>query len=233
LLKIDTSKNSIYMRNLLLTTVFMVSVIVGLKAENITSLSDFHEVSVFGKLQVRLIQSDTMAIELKDAYEITHEVKNGVLFIKRTNKLTQPIETIINVYYKDINSINASGGAKIINRGEILTSTLNINAKTGTEIDIIVNVDSVNLVAKRNAMVYLTGSAQLLNTKLCLGSHLRTNKLKNENARVVLRGGSAEISATGNLTARACCKGILRYNKSVQKVDIKESMGGTSEILQE
>lgn len=216
---------------LLITMVFMA--IMGLKAETLEWVDDFQMISVFGKLQVRLIKSDSSAIEIKEAFEISHEVKNGILYIKRTNNLTQPIETTINVYYKDINRIKAAGGAKIFNRGIIEVHTLNILTKTGTEIDLVVKCDSVNLSAKRNAMVFLSGSSPLLNARLCFGSHLQTNKLVNQNSNVLLRGGSAEMSATGKITAKVSLGGILRYNKSVTQTEIKESMGGNAEVLQE
>ena len=156
-----------------------------------------------------------------------------MLKIKLLTEFPPEIKVNITVKFQQINYLKAGGGTKIYNRGAINSGFFNIEAKSGCELDLLVNIDSAQVKVNKGAFVRLTGESRFLQLKTTTGGDFRSTNMTNKIMVAVLNGGTAEIKCSEYLDAIVRFRASLKFVEQPKKIKRKERFGGTISKLED
>lgn len=114
------------------------------------NLGDFDEVKVFDKITVKLIAANEnkLSITGSRADEVEAVNKNGELKIRMPfPKLLSGDAIVVQLYFKNLESISVSEGSYVSSESDLKQTSLDLNAKSGGEINLAIEVDKVNVKA--------------------------------------------------------------------------------------
>ena len=194
-------------------------------------LGDFDEVKVFDKLNVKLIASTENKISISGNRENEVEVvtKNGELKLRMPfPQLLAGEDISIELYYKNIESIEASEGSRVTSDELFKQTQININAKSGAEISLILDVAKASIRAVSGGIIKLSGSAVNQDVTIASGGILNAEELHSSQTTVtVSAGGSADVYATLLVDAKVNAGGSITIYGKPKKVNQKTVIGGT------
>lgn len=194
-------------------------------------LGDFDEVKVFDKLNVKLIASTENKISISGNRENEVEVvtKNGELKLRMPfPQLLAGEDISIELYYKNIESIEASEGSRVTSDELFKQTQININAKSGAEISLILDVAKASIRAVSGGIIKLSGSAVNQDVTIASGGILNAEELHTSQTTVtVSAGGSADVYATLLVDAKVNAGGSITIYGKPKKVNQKTVIGGT------
>jgi hypothetical protein len=196
-----------------------------------TKIGSFNRIEVFGKINVRLQKSNNDSLFINsgsfDVEKVTYIIENGVLKIKLLSEFPPEIKVDITVDFQQINSLKAGGGTKIYNRGVIDSKKFVIDAKSGCELDLAVDIDSVKVKVNKGAFVRLTGKNRFMQLKTATGGDFRSTNMESKIVVAVLNGGTAEIKCSEHLDATVRYGASLKFVEPPKQIKRKERLGGT------
>ena len=202
-----------------------------------TKINSFNKIEVFGRINVRLEKSDNDSIFIKsgtfDINKIKYSIEDSVLKIKLLSKLPKSNKVNITIQFQEMESLKVGAGVIIYNRGTIESKFLKISAKSGSEVELLVNIDSLDVKVIEKAFVRLTGINNYMVLKTSTKGDFRSTDMTNKITIAKLNGGSAEISVDYFLDATVRNGASLKYVKQPKKIKRKEKLGGKIEILEE
>ena len=171
----------------------------------------FNEIKVFDLIEVNLIKSDQNRILIKgpQADDIRFVNRNGVLKLRmQLEKKFQGEDTLIEVYYTDLDVIDGNEGAKIVCNELVNQHMLELRTQEGARIRIGMNVDHVDIRAVTGGIIEASGLAKSQAIVLNTGGIFEGRELRTSDSSVrISAGGEAELHAS-------------------DKVDIKVKAGG-------
>lgn len=205
-------------------------------ASEFKPLSPFSKIDILGRVEVRLVKSDTNKITIKpgkfDVSKVSYSIEDDELKIKLLKGLPDAIKVNIEVFYNEVSQITLGGGAKLYNRGTLEANKLEIFSKSGSNVDLLIYADSVNVKLKRGAFVRLSGESNYVYVKTASGADYRATELENKTTEAVLNGGSAEVNTKGFIDATVRFGATLKYTQQPEKIKKKEQLGGEISILE-
>lgn len=200
------------------------------------AVSGFQGLSVSSGIDVYLTQgsSEKLTFDVKgvDEDEVKSEVRNGVLKLyidRRGTNWNWGRNTYVKAYltFRQLNNIQASGGADVIGQGTLSFNDLNVEAGGGSDVTLALKADKLNASASGGADLKLDGSARTLNANGSGGSDLDARKLTVEICNANSSGGSdVYVNATRELTMKAS-GGSDVYYYGPAKVLAKSESGGS------
>jgi hypothetical protein len=193
------------------------------------NVSSFTKINISGKLNVRLEKSDSNYISVKskeiNIKNIKYSIKNNTLNIK-TTKLTKKENAEVTIGFKSITSIKISSGAKAYNYGAIESRHLDIIGKLGSDLDLLIKVDTLNIKVSQDAFVRLRGEAKYANIQTSLGGDIMADDLENRIAKVLLTGGSVYVNTSDFLDANVKNGAELKFKTQPKQIKKKTSFNG-------
>lgn len=202
-----------------------------------TKVEKFNQVEIFGKLNVRLEKSESDSLFIQsgnfDVSKVSYTVKDSVLIIKLLSEFPPSIKVNVTVNFQQLGGLKAGGGAKVYNKGSIESDVFNLFAKSGCELDLLVNVDSANIKISKGAFLRLTGENRYLNLKITSGGDFRSTKMTNSEMVAILNGGTAEIQCSKFLDATVRMGATLKFVEQPNKIKRKEKFGGKISKLED
>ncbi len=228
------------MRTLKLMIVTTVAVFINVNiicSQVAARIGSFNKVEVFGRVNVRLEKSkhDSLFINSgsSDVEQVKYIIKNGTLIVKLLSELANAPKVNVTIQFSQLDYLEVGGGAKIYNRGAIESEVFTLLGKSGCELDLLVDVDSINVKVNKGAFVRLTGKNKFMQLRTATGGDFRSTKMDNTTTVAVLNGGTAEIKCSDFLDATVRYGGSLKYVEKPKKVKKNEQMGGTIEKLED
>jgi hypothetical protein len=201
------------------------------------NLEAFNQLYVFGKIEVRLEPGETPGIELEsgdfDVEKVKFEVKDSVLELKLTYEFPASIKVKATVYYTHLSIISANVGAKIYNKGAIESDCIELVAKSGCDLDLLIEADSVDATVNKGAFIRLSGSAKALNLKTATGGDFRSNAMSSKFVYAKMRGGTAEVSVSELLIADVRLGASLKYLEKPKMIEQTVKLKGSIGILED
>jgi len=195
------------------------------------NLGDFDEVKVFDKINVKLISSSENKVVITGdrADEVETVNKNGELKIRMPfPQLLSGNNIVVKLYFKDIESISASEGSYVSSETEFKQTILNLNSKSGAEINIDINVDKVNVKANAGGIIELSGKATNQDVVITSGGILKAKDLHTTQTSIsVSAGGNAEIQATTLVDAKVKAGGSVYIYGKPKQINKEVFIGGT------
>ena len=156
------------------------------------NLGDFDEVKVFDKINVKLISGSENKIVItgKRADEVETVNKNGELKIRMPfPKLLSGDDITVKLYFKRIESISASEGSYVSSEKTFKQTSIDLNSNAGSEINIDLDVDKVNVKANSGGIIELSGKAINQNVVITSGGILKASELHTSQTSISVSAG--------------------------------------------
>ncbi|SFE40094.1 head GIN domain-containing protein [Spirosoma endophyticum] len=203
------------------------------------TVSGFTGLSVSSGIDVYLTQgnSEKLTFDVKgvDEDRVISEVKNGVLklYIERKGfsgwNLGRNNYVKAYVTFKQLNNLEASGGADVFGQGSLSFKDLNLEASGGSDVKLDLKADDLNVSASGGADAVLQGSARTLNANGSGGADLDARKLTVDVCNANSSGGSdVYVNASKELTMKASGGSDIYYYGSAKV--LSQSKSGGSDI---
>lgn len=195
------------------------------------NLGDFDSVRVFDRLNVELIPSSENKVEITGnrSDEVETVNKNGDLRIRMSlQKLLKGEEIKIKLYFKNIQSIDASEGSVITCDNAFKQTAIDVTAKEGAQITVPLDVEKVKVKSVTGARINLSGNAKIQDASLGTGGVLEAKDLETSQTTVTITtGGEASISATDLVDAKVRAGGDILIYGSPKQINQKTVLGGS------
>ncbi|TRX01712.1 head GIN domain-containing protein [Flavobacterium gawalongense] len=195
------------------------------------NLGDFDELKVFDKINIKLISSSENKVVITGdrADEVETVNKNGELKIRMPfPQLLSGNNIVVKLYFKNIESIVANEGSYISGEATFKQTILDLNAKAGSEINIDINVDKVNVKANAGGIIELSGKALNQDVVITSGGILKASELHTSQTSIsVAAGGKAEIYATALVDAKVKAGGSIYIYGKPKQINKEVFIGGT------
>ncbi|MGO4905317.1 head GIN domain-containing protein [Flavobacterium sp. W20_MBD1_R3] len=195
------------------------------------NLGDFDEVKVFDKISVKLIAASENKVVITGtrADEVEMVNRNGELKIRMPfPQLLSGDDIIVKLYFKKIQSIAVSEGSYVSSEEDLKQTSLDLNAKSGGEIKLEIDVDKVDVKANAGGIISLTGKATNQNVAITSGGILNAKDLETAQTSItVSAGGQSEIHATTLVDAKVRAGGSIFIYGKPQQINKEVFIGGT------
>jgi hypothetical protein len=195
------------------------------------NLGDFDEVKVFDKINVKLIEASENKIVVTGARadEVETVNKNGELKIRMPfPQLLSGDDIIVKLYFKNLESIAVSEGSYVSSEKDFKQTSLDLNAKSGGEIKVEIDVDKVNIKANAGGIVTLSGKAKNQDVVITSGGILNAKDLETSQTTIsVAAGGKSEIHASALVDAKVRAGGSIFIYGKPKQINKEVFIGGT------
>ena len=195
------------------------------------NLGDFDEVKVFDKINVKLIPASENKIVITGdrADEVETVNKNGELKIRMPfPQLLSGDDIIVKLYFKNLESIAVSEGSYVSSEKDLKQTSLELNAKSGGEIKLEIDVDKVNVKASVGGIIDVSGKATNQDVVITSGGILKAIDLHTTQTTIsVAAGGKSEIHATTLVDAKVKAGGSIFIYGKPKQINKEVFIGGT------
>jgi hypothetical protein len=220
------------MKQFIIATVLLISQL--FFAQEITKdLGRFNEVKIYDRISAELIPSDKNYIEIsgKRSSEVEVIQKNDELKVRMPlTKLLKGEEISVRIYFtQPLEEIEAFEGSFITSEKLIKADDLEIIAKEGSQINLEIQVEELDVKAVTGAEIMLKGTViGEMEAEISTGGVLDAKNLKTKRTEVSINaGGEAEVNATDFVKARTKAGGTIHIYGKPAKIDQQTFAGGT------
>ncbi len=193
-------------------------------------LGDFSKVAVYDGINLELVKSDENKVEItgKNTNFVVVKNKNGDLKIRlNLERRFSGDKTKVTLFYKTLYNIISHEGSNVFSKDTIKQADLNLKANTGSTLNIIVALNTLNTTSATGSTVNLSGSAEYHDCSTSTGAEINAEKLTTtETYATSTTGGLIEVSATKELEANSKLGGVINVHKKTDKIVESISLGG-------
>ena len=193
---------------------------------------DFTNIEVSQGIDLIITQSDTKSIEVEaDDNIIEHietNISSGVLTIKMDKNVRTRSSRKVRVSLPVIEVLSSSSGATISSNDVLKTSSLDLDASSGSEIELSVEVENLISESSSGSEINLTGKAMKLEAKSSSGSEINASELLVNNVVASSSSGSSvDVHPIVSLDANASSGSSIKYFNLPQNITKNSSSGGS------
>jgi hypothetical protein len=216
------------MKNIIIAaSVFLVSQFSFAQTKDVAA---FTSLKVFDKIPVELVSSTSYKAELSgtkaDDVELVNSGNELRVRMKPT-KLLQGDDVKVVIYYKDINQIQASQGARISSNDTVKFSKLEVTSNEGSQIDLNINAKVLEGKVNTGGLLKLSGSAESQTVVVNTGGQYEGQNLKTEITKITTNaGGNASVNATVSVDATTRAGGVIDVYGNPKTRNDKKVVGG-------
>ena len=193
-------------------------------------VGDFSTIKVFDLIEVNMIQSDENRVSIKgeniDDVKIIND--DGVLKLRmKLEKRFDGNRTFIEVYFTDIDVIDANEGAYIVANEMIEQNSLQLRAQEGGRINVGLDANHVKAKAVTGGIIEVSGIAVSQEVTLTTGGIFEGRGLETKETEIkITAAGEADIFATDKAKVRVTAGGDVNIYGNPARVDKKSFAGG-------
>jgi hypothetical protein len=195
-----------------------------------TEVGEFNKIKVFDLIEVNLIQSDENKIMIKgwNVDDIIWTNKNGTLKLRmQLDKKFQGEDTMIEVYYTNLDVIDGNEGAQITCNEMVQKSKIELRAQEGAMIRIGMDVDYAEVRAVTGGIVKASGLAKNQSVVLNTGGIFEGRELRTTTTDVkISAGGEADVFASEMVDINVKAGGDVYVYGNPETVHKKTFVGG-------
>jgi hypothetical protein len=193
-------------------------------------VGEFNEIKIYDLIEVNLIKGDENRILIKgnNVDDIKFVNKDGVLKLRmQLEKKFQGEETLIEVYYTDIDIIDGNEGAKIVCNETVVKDKLTIKVQEGAQIKIGMEVAQLDVRAVTGGIIEASGLANNQVIVINTGGIFEGKELKTAYTSVkVQAGGEATLSASEKVDINVRAGGDVYVYGNPKEVNKNTLAGG-------
>tara|TARA_R100000935_G_scaffold4338_1_gene10321 strand:- start:171 stop:887 length:717 start_codon:yes stop_codon:yes gene_type:complete len=201
-------------------------------AQEITvELDNFTQAEVTKGLKVKFSQADENKAIItgssKDKVDL--KVEDGELKVSVTiDHLWNEDNTIVNIYYKQLNKIEAKQNSSVELCGKMKQPMLQIRVQEGADIQANIDVENLyaSVVTGGNLMVIGNATKQDIEVNAA-GDFKGENLIGNEVEVRIVGGGTASVFSKSYINAKVRAGGTIYIYGKPSKIDEKTTFGGT------
>lgn len=218
------------MKNILTLCLFFITLNAVSQRTIDKEVGEFNKIKVFDLIEVNLIKSDENRILIKgdNVYDIKFVNKDGVLKLRmELEKKFRGEDTLIEVYYTDLDIIDGNEGAKIVCNELIAQNSIELRAQEGARIKIGMDVENVDVRAVTGGIIEASGIATNQVIVLNTGGIFEGRDLKTQVASVkISAGGEAELHASEKVDINVKAGGDVYVYGNPREVNKNTLAGG-------
>ena len=193
-------------------------------------VGDFSEIKVFDLIEINLIQADENRVEIKGDYSGDVKVINDDGTLKLRMNLDTRFrgeDTHIEVYFKNIDVIDANEGARITVNTVLVQPEIELRSQEGGKITVGLDVDKTNIKAVSGGIVEVSGLSKYQEIHLNSGGILEGKNLKTQRTKIrVFAAGEAELYASEKVDVKITAGGNVYIYGDPDVVNEKRFAGG-------
>ncbi|WP_086475514.1 MULTISPECIES: head GIN domain-containing protein [Arenibacter] len=199
------------------------------------AVGDFNEVKVYDLIEVSLLKAEESKVVIKGehAEEVQIINKNGTLRLKMAfNKKFRGENTFVEVYYKELDLIDANQGAKIRVVEPLSQEAVRLNAQEGATIHVELAVQEVRSRSITGGIVEASGATEKLEVVLGTGGVFEGKSLKSEEATVrITVAGEAEVYASEKADINMRIGGNVVLYGNPKEINQNSFAGGRVKVI--
>lgn len=221
-----------------LTASCMMSGVIGSKKVTTESRSitdTFTGIKVSQGIEVQLTQDPTTSLtaEMDDNLHelLITEVKDGILKIYFKKNVSKRKASTIYLTMPKISSITSSSGSEVISKNTLKINELNLDASSGSEINLRVDANSITSDSSSGSEIKLQGTCSNFSADSSSGSQIDAEDLLTSMATADASSGSSiDIHATESITASASSGASINCEGNPKEKNIQKSSGGSVRV---
>lgn len=194
------------------------------------TIGAFTSLKVFDKIPVELVSSSSYKAEVSGTKSDDIEFVSSGNELKvrmKTLQLMQGDDVKVVIYYKNLNSVQASQGARISSSDAIKTSRLQVTSNEGSQIDLNVNASVVDGKSNTGGIIKLHGEADSQSVIVNTGGQYDGQNLKTKITSVTTNaGGEASVNASRSVDAKTRAGGVIDVYGNPKTRNDKKVIGG-------
>lgn len=195
-------------------------------------IPSFNHLKVSEGIKVYLHQSNTERLEVEARNvgldEVETEVIDDLLKISLSGNRHHNVTVRVDVYYKNIESIDASSASSVFSEQVIKGDNFVIDVSSAASVDVKVDVYKITIDASSSGDVKVAGKSHNLSVDVSSAGGINAYELISENAVAdASSAGSAKIYVTKSLRADASSGGSIRYKGNPHSSNVDSSSGGS------
>jgi hypothetical protein len=196
------------------------------------NLGDFDKIKVFDQLNVTLIPSTENKIEVTGTNQANVEIVNRNSLLKIRISLTKILEDNkdlkVNLYFKNIQSIDANEGSMVSCKTVFKQTTMELSVQEGAMIEAELDVDNATAKLNSGGIINLFGKAVTQKTTITSGGILNAKNLETSQTNVsITAGGSADVNAITFVEAKVNAGGTITIFGKPKQIKQQAFAGGT------
>lgn len=204
-------------------------------AQDITKeIGDFNAVRIFDKIDALLVKGSENKIVIKGsrAQEVEVVNKNGELKVRmKLTKLLKGDDVSVTIYYKAIDRVEASEGARVSSQDTFKSVAFELNTKEGSEIKLKLDVQKLKSKANSGGILNITGTAVNHDVLITSGGILKGRDLDTKQTAITVNaGGEADITASDLVDAKTRAGGDINIYGNPAQVNQKTTAGGSINV---
>jgi hypothetical protein len=198
-------------------------------------VGDFYELKVYDLIEVNLIQSNENKVVIKGNH--TDDVRiinqNGKLKLRmELDTRFQGEDTYIEVYFKNIKTIDANEGSYIAGNEMIEQEEIELKAQEGGRIKVGLTVENAKIKAVSGGIVTASGLATSQEIQLNTGGIFEGRELRTQDTKIgITAAGEAEVNASEKVEVRVTAGGDVTIYGNPREVVEKKIAGGRVKIM--
>lgn len=201
-------------------------------SQTIINLGDFDKIKVFDQLNVTLIPSTENKIEVTGTNQANVEIVNRNSLLKIRISLTKILEDNkdlkVNLYFKNIQSIDANEGSMVSCKTVFKQTTMELSAQEGAMIEAELDVDNATAKLNSGGIINLLGKAATQKSTITSGGILNAKNLETSQTNVsITAGGSADVNASTFVEAKVNAGGTITIFGKPKQIKQQAFAGGT------
>ena len=193
-------------------------------------LGDFSKVAVYDGINLELVKSEENKVEItgKNTNFVVVKNKNGDLKIRlNLERRFSGDKTKVTLFYKTLYNIISHEGSNIFSKDTMKQADLNLKANTGSTVNVIVALNTLNTTSATGSTVNLSGNAEYHDCSTSTGAEIDAEKLATtETYATSTTGGLIEVSAKKELEVNSKLGGIINVHYKTDKIVESISLGG-------
>ena len=200
--------------------------------ESITrNLNEFYSLDVMGNIRVEIYPSDQNRAELFlqniTPDKVITDINDLNLSIRLRTDTPKDTRITVKLYYNTLHKITVNSNAHVISDIPLKGEEVEFNAKSGGMIDLELELTSLTAKINKGASISFSGSVNKQHVKVSTGATYTAYTLEASDSYVkAISGGTAKVTASRIIDAKAIFKGIIGYKGSPVSTYIKTSFGG-------
>jgi len=193
---------------------------------------DFVRIKVSRGLHVFVTKNSSVSLVVEadeNLHElITTEVSNGTLIITSTKNIGFAKAKNIYLSVENLNEILVSSGAEISSENTLEENNLNVDASSGAQVKLQLNVANLTCDTSSGALVHFKGRAIDFEATSSSGSNINAFDLESKNCKAKASSGSnIKVRVSGDFEGKASSGGYIKYTGNPKTVKINKSSGGS------
>lgn len=195
------------------------------------TIKKFDKLKVSKGINVTLIKGLKPSAEINivnaPPSDVIIENDQNELSLKMKTRIYKDMSVQVYVTYTDIREISAGSGATVDSEDVLTGNSLIINAGLDSGIDLEIDIESLEASVSA-ARVTLKGNTKKIEAKATTGGKFQGQNLKCQEAFVKANtGGIVTLNVSEYLDARAGTGGTVEYTGNPEKIETKETFGGS------